>query len=106
MQITLGQQYNVGEKLLLFKEKLLLFLKKIRTRLDLFLFLTFNVLVANPKKTTLHDGHNPARGLLNRDKKEKEKVWQRTPSLQKDCSTPKEGLEPSTTRLKVLRSTD
>ena len=32
-----------------------------------------------PEKTT-YTVANPARGLLNRGKKEKEKVWQRTPS--------------------------
>ena len=42
------------------------------------LFLTFSVLVANPKKL-LYTVANPARGLLNREKKKKkEKVWQRT----------------------------
>ena len=42
------------------------------------LFLTFSALVANPKKL-LYTVANPARGLLNRGKKEKEKVWQRPP---------------------------
>ena len=44
----------------------------------LLLFLTFSVLVANPKKL-LYTVANPARGLLNREKKTKEKVWQHTP---------------------------
>ena len=44
----------------------------------LLLFLTFSALVANPKKL-LYTVANPARGLLNREKKEKEKVWQRNP---------------------------
>ena len=39
--------------------------------------LTFNVLVANPKKL-LYTVANPARGLLNGGKRTKEKVWQRT----------------------------
>ena len=40
------------------------------------LFLTFSVLVANPKKL-LYTVANPARGLLNREKKKtKEEVWQ------------------------------
>ena len=44
----------------------------------LLLFLTFSVLVANPKK--LHyTVANPARDLLNREKRTKEKVWQHTP---------------------------
>ena len=38
----------------------------------LFLFLTFSVLVANPKKL-LYTVANPARGLLNREKKGKKK---------------------------------
>ena len=41
-------------------------------------FLTFSVLVANPKKL-LYTVANPARGLLNRERRAKEKVWQRTP---------------------------
>ena len=41
----------------------------------LLLFLTFSVLVANPKKL-LYTVANPARGLLNREKRTKEKVWQ------------------------------
>ena len=41
------------------------------------LFLTFSVLVANPKKL-LYTVANPARGLLNREKRIKE-VWQHTP---------------------------
>ena len=44
----------------------------------LLLFLTFSVLVANPKKL-LYTVANPARGLLNREKRTKEKVWQHTP---------------------------
>ena len=32
-----------------------------------------------PEKKLLYTVANPARGLLNREKKEKEKVWQRTP---------------------------
>ena len=42
------------------------------------LFLTFSVLVANPEKL-LYTVANPARGLLNREKRTKEKVWQHTP---------------------------
>ena len=44
----------------------------------LLLFLTFSVLVANLKKL-LYTVANPARGLLNREKITKEKVWQYTP---------------------------
>ena len=44
----------------------------------LLLFLTFSVLVAKPKKL-LYTVANPARGLLNREKRTKEKVWQHTP---------------------------
>ena len=43
------------------------------------LFLTFSVLVANPKKI-LYTVANLARGLLNREKRTKEKVWQHTPT--------------------------
>ena len=63
MVVTLGQQYNNGEK---------------PTVILLLLFLTFSVLVANPKKL-LYTVANPARGLLNREKRTKEKVWQHTP---------------------------
>ena len=42
------------------------------------LFLTLAVLIANPKKL-LHTVANPARGLLIREKRTKEKIWQRTP---------------------------
>ena len=38
-------------------------------------FLTFSLLVANPKKTLFYTVANPARGLLKRTK---EKVWQHT----------------------------
>ena len=44
---------------------------------NFFLFVTFRVLVANPKKT-LNTVASPARGLLNRGGGE---VWQRTPPL-------------------------
>ena len=47
-------------------------------QLLLLLFLTFSVLVANPKKL-LYTVANPARGLLNREKRTREKVWQHTP---------------------------
>ena len=47
----------------------------------LLLFHTFSVvLVANSKKL-LYTVANPARGLLNREKKKPEKFWQRTPPL-------------------------
>ena len=65
MVVTLGQQYNTGEKPTVIM-------------LLLLLFLTFSVLVANPKKL-LYTVANPARGLLNREKRTKEKVWQHTP---------------------------
>ena len=54
--VTLGQQYNVGEKP--------------TVTLCTLLFLTFSVLVANPKKL-LYTVANPARGLLNRKKRKK-----------------------------------
>ena len=41
----------------------------------LLLFLTSSVLVANPRKL-LYTVANPARGLLHREKRTKEKVWQ------------------------------
>ena len=46
------------------------------------LFLTFSVLIVNPKKlrsTLLHGGQS-ARGLLNREKRTKENIWQHTPT--------------------------
>ena len=43
----------------------------------LLLFLTFSVLVANPKKL-LYTVANPARGLLDRETRIKGKVWQHT----------------------------
>ena len=43
----------------------------------LLLFLTFRVLVANPKKP-VYMVANPARGLLNKEKGIKGKVWHRT----------------------------
>ena len=49
------------------------------------LFLTFSVSVANPKKL-LYTVANPARGLLNREKITKEKVWQHTPPPPPNCS--------------------
>ena len=45
--------------------------------ISLLLFLTFSVLVANPTKI-IYTVANPARGLLNREERTKEKVWQRT----------------------------
>ena len=44
----------------------------------LLLFLTFSELVANPKKL-LNTVANPARGVLNREKRTKEKVLQHAP---------------------------
>ena len=44
----------------------------------LLLFLTFSALVANPKKTTSHGGQSRS-WSAEQGKKEKEKVWQRTP---------------------------
>ena len=49
------------------------------------LFLTFSVLVANPKKL-LYTVANPARALLNREKITKEKVWQHTRPHPPHCS--------------------
>ena len=40
----------------------------------LLLFLTFSVVVAYPKKL-LYTVANPARGLLNREKRTREKLW-------------------------------
>ena len=67
MVVTLGQNYNVGEKPTVILLSVLLLL-----------FLTFSVLVANPKKL-LYTVANPARGLLNKEKRTEEKVWQHTP---------------------------
>ena len=44
----------------------------------LLLFLTFSVLVANPKKL-VYTVANPARRLLNRKKIITEKIWHHTP---------------------------
>ena len=44
----------------------------------LLLFPSFSVLVANPEKL-LYTVANSARGLLNKEKITKEKVWQHTP---------------------------
>ena len=44
----------------------------------LLLFLTFSVLVANPKKTTLHGGQSRS-WSAEQGKENKEKVWQHTP---------------------------
>ena len=59
MVVTLGQQYNVGEKPTVIPL--------------LFLFFTFSVLVANPKNYSgaPYTVANPARGLLNREKRAK-----------------------------------
>ena len=65
MEITLGQQqYNVGEK------PTVILYSYINRHL---LFLTFSVLVANPKKL-LYMVANPARGLLSRGKQTNKKV--------------------------------
>ena len=51
----------------------------------LLLFFTFSALVANPKKTTLHGGQSRS-WSAEQGKKEKEKVWQRTPPPPSRCS--------------------
>ena len=51
----------------------------------LLLFLTFSALVANPKKL-LYTVANPARGLLNREKKKKKKSGSAPPSPRARCS--------------------
>ena len=58
MVVTLGQQYNVGEKPIV-----ILYTDIINRHCC---FLIFRVLVANPKKL-LYTVANPARGLLNRE---------------------------------------
>ena len=52
----------------------------------LLLFLTFSALVVHPKKTTLHGGQSRS-WSAEQGKKEKEKVWQRPPTLAR-CSFP------------------
>ena len=47
-------------------------------RYTVLLFLAFSVLVANNPKKLLYTVANPARDLLNREKRTKEKVWQHT----------------------------
>ena len=44
-------------------------------------FSHFSVLVANPKQILYYTVANPARSLLNREKKEKKKVSQRPPTV-------------------------
>ena len=66
MVATLGQQYNPGEK-----PTVILHTYTYINR-HAGLFLTFSVLVANPKKL-LDTVANPARGLLNRERRTKEK---------------------------------
>ena len=51
----------------------------------LLLFLTFSVLVANPKKL-LYTVANPARGLLNREKRKKKKSGSIPPPRPPHCS--------------------
>ena len=71
----------------LYSELLLFLLFKEKSERTL-LFLIFSVLVANPKKTTLHGGQSRSRsaeqekkeGKKKRKKKKKKKVWQRPPS--------------------------
>ena len=58
MQITLGQQYNVGEK---------------PTVIVLLLFSHIQRIGCQPEKKKLYTVANPARGLLNREKKKKKK---------------------------------
>ena len=64
MQITLGPQYNVGEK---------------PTVILYICCFSHSALWLPTRKKLLYTVANPARGLLNREKKEKEKVWQRPP---------------------------
>ena len=53
----------------------------------LLLFLTFSVYwLPTRKKLLYYAVANPARGLLNREKRTKEEVWQRTPSHPSHCS--------------------
>ena len=59
------------------------------------LLLLFLTLVANPKKP-LYTVANPARGLLNREKKKKEKVWQPPPLLPRARSEKNKRLNAST----------
>ena len=56
-----------------------------RRRCCLLLFLTFSVLVANPKKL-LYTVANPARGLLNREKRTKKKSGSLPPPHPPHCS--------------------
>ena len=69
MVVTMGQQYNVGEKPTVIMMLLLLLL-----------FLTFSVLVANPKKTTLHDGQSRS-WSAEQGKENKRKSMAAYPSL-------------------------
>ena len=69
MVVTLGQQYNIGQK----------------STVMLLLFLTFSALVASPKKL-LYTVANPARGLLNRGKKEEKSLAALPPPPRARCS--------------------
>ena len=62
--VTLSQQYNIGEK-----PTVILYTSGINPHTAM-LFLTFSVIVANPKKL-LYMVANPARDLLNREKRTK-----------------------------------
>ena len=44
-------------------------------RCILLLFLAFRVFAADPKKNTFYTVPNPARGLLNKEKRTKDKAW-------------------------------
>ena len=78
----LAPQQKQNKKRVLHKHTQLTIAQLLKSERELLLlllfFLTFSVLVANPKKL-LYTVANPARGLLNREKRTKEKVWQHTP---------------------------
>ena len=81
----------------------LLYVMTIHTYIPLLLFLTFSVLVANPKKL-LYTVANPARGLLNREKRTKEKVWEHTPPPHPPHCSFGENKKNHATHLQALRS--
>ena len=68
----------------------------------LLLFLNFSVLVANPKKL-LYMVANPARGLLNREKRTKEKVWQHNPPPPPTLLVQRREIKNHATHLQALR---
>ena len=68
------------------------------------LFFTFSVVIANPKKLLYTVVGNLARGLLNREKRTQERVWQHTSHPpHSDCSSGVNNNKNHVTHLQALR---